>query len=237
MFDGRPKYSAWGSRAMMVRTRYVPWLAAFAALGVPVYVAAVAIGGWLWVGYSWWGESVSTLLSRGAPNQFLLVPLFALYNLGLVALAVALRYELAGPRARSFGPLALAGAGVVGLVLFVFPQDPWGAPVSGVGTLHIVVAGLQALLLLLAMGFLWHRLRRNPDWSREARLTAAFLVLGIVLGGFGAASVSAPYAGVAERLSIGVFLVWIELLALSLLARRRREAPAARRPQVAVSSF
>src|SRR5579859_2234283 len=109
--------------------------------------------------------------------------------------------------------------------MFIFPQDPWGAPVSAIGVGHIAVAGLQALFLLLAMGLLWGRFRRDPSWSREARYTGGLLVLGIVLGGFGAVSVSAPYAGAAERLSIGVFLVWIELLALTLLFRGPHERP------------
>jgi hypothetical membrane protein len=206
------------------------WIA-LALAGPWVYVGAVILGGALWSGYSHYAETISTLTSVGAPNQWLLQPLFLVYNLAVIALAVALDGAIRPTRYGRLGPAFLAAAGVAGIALAAFPQGPWSAPLSGTGVEHTIVAGIDALCFLLALGFLASRGSADPAWHPEGRLTAFFLIAGIVFGGFGAASVTQPYAGLAERLSIGTFLVWSELMALRL-ARRERPS-AAYRPTAA----
>lgn len=189
---------------------------ALALLGPWVYVSAVLLGGALWPGYSHYAESISTLTSTGAPNQWLLQPLFFAYNLSVIALAVALHRTVRPTRYGRWGPAFLAGAGLSGIALVAFPQGPWSAPLSGTGVEHTIVAGIDALCFLLALGFLGARLAADPGWRLEGRITYGFLVAGIVFGGFGAASVATSYAGLAERLSIGTFLVWSEWMAIAL---------------------
>lgn len=194
-------------------------------LGPVVYVLTVGVGGWLWSGYSHYSETISTLTSQGAPNQAILVPLFAFYNLTLIALALGLHSSIAPRRFGALGPAMLASAGAAGLALFLFPQGPANDPLAGTGVSHTVVAGIDALCFLLAMGFLWRRLRSDPRWAPYGAFTAALLVLGILFGGFGAASVAAPWAGLGERLSIGIFLVWTAGMAIGLLVRTAPTAP------------
>jgi len=45
------------------------------------------------------------------------------------------------------------------------------------------------------------------------------LPIALVLGGFGVASITTPYAGLAERLSIGSILFWIEIMSIGIIAR------------------
>ena len=80
----------------------------------------------------------------------------------------------------------------------------------------------DALAFLAALGFLWRRLVADPGWRGFDRFTGIMLFLGIVLGAFGAASVDQPFAGLAERLSIGTFLRWGEVMAVGLLLPRPR---------------
>ena len=101
-------------------------------------------------------------------------------------------------------------------MLLLFPQGPWSAPRSGLGVEHTIVAGLDALFFRLAMGFLRPRFRSDPRWETCGTFTLGMLAIGIAVGGFGALSVSAPYAGLAERVSIGSFLLWTEVVALEL---------------------
>lgn len=107
-----------------------------------------------------------------------------------------------------------------------FPQGPWSAPLSGTGVEHTIIAGVDALCFLLALAFLATRFSQEPNWKFESRVTGVFLVAGVVFGGFGAMSVTAPYAGLAERLSIGTFLVWSEWVAIALNRRFTETAPA-----------
>ena len=202
-------------------------LALLGAAAPIVYLAALLIGAWLWPEYSAYSESVSTLTSTGAPNQWILVPLFAFYNVGLICLAVGLLLVFDHRWSARLGPIFLATAGAVGLVLFAFPQDPWGAPITSTGFGHIVLAGVIALCFLLALGFTWRAMRADPSWVGFDRFTLVMLVLGVAVGLFGALSVASPYAGLAERASIGVFLLWTEVTAWGLYLRGER-SPAAR---------
>ena len=193
--------------------------------GPLVYVFTVLLGAALWPGYSQYSESISTLTSQGAPNQAVVVPLFAIYNLATLALAYGVDRTVAPSRFGAAGPGFLGAAGVLGLVLFFFPQGPWSAPLSGLGVPHTIVAGLDALCFLLALGFLWRRFAADPARQRLGWFTLGMLGAGIVFGAFGAVSVSAPYAGLAERLSIGVFLLWAEVVAVALFPRRNDVVP------------
>jgi Protein of unknown function (DUF998) len=189
------------------------------AIGPVAYLIAVLVGGLLWSGYSQYAETVSTLTSTGAPHQEVVLPLFAAYNVSLVAFAVGVDRGIRPVRWGRLGPAFLGAAGVGGLGLFLFPQGPPNDPLSGTGVPHTILAGAIALAFLLALGFLWRRLRQDPGGSGEARFTAGMLVAGIVLGAFGALSISAPYAGLAERMSIGTFLLWTEVIAIRLIRR------------------
>ena len=223
MDPGRTPRTDGDAPAFRARLR---WLAAFGAAGPPVYIAAVALGGWLWPGYSQYAETVSTLTSQGAPNQAVVVPLFAAYNLALLALAIALS-ELVPLRGWGrAGPVFLGAAGVDGIVLFLFPQGPPSDPLAGAGVAHAAVAALGALCFLLAIGFVVPGFRRQPSWRALGTFSLLLLGWGIVVGGFGAVSVGAPYAGAAERASIGTFLLWTEVVALSVLYRTGRPRPA-----------
>ena len=196
-------------------------LGIFGALAPIIYLIATVIGGFLWVGYSHYSETVSTLTSSGAPNQIILTPLFACYNLFVVLLAVGLYFGLRGSKPR-FGSIFLALAGAAGLILFWFAQDyPQGSPTTFTGTMHIAIAGIIAFASLASMLSYGLTLRKIPNWNRVARFCLLWLPVAIVLGGFGAVSITTSYAGLAERLSIGSILLWIEIMSIALIRSTR----------------
>ncbi|MGE5556232.1 MAG: DUF998 domain-containing protein [Methanocella sp.] len=166
-------------------------------------------------------DTVSTLTSAGAPNQEVMVPLFAIYNLFVIGLAAALYLGVEGKKPRLTSAL-IAAIGVDGLVLFAFPQDyPQGPPVTFTGTMHVAVAGIGALVSLLAMAALFFELRRVKGWGTIAKISIILLPIAVAFGGFGAASITTDYAGLAERLSIGTILVWLEIVALGVITRNK----------------
>jgi hypothetical protein len=197
------------------------FLGAVGALAPIIYLVAVLVGGALWQGYSHVAETVSTLTSAEAPNQQVMVPLFAAYNILVIVLGVGLYLGVEGKK-----PLVTAGliiaTGVDGLVLFAFPQDyPQGPPVTFTGTMHVAVAGVGALIGLLSMAALFFQLRKVHGWSTVAKVSIILLPIAIVCGGFGAASITTAYAGLAERLSIGTIMVWLEIVAVAVFTRNR----------------
>jgi hypothetical protein len=201
--------------------KYAKILGLIGALAPIVYLITVAVGGFLWPGYSHVGETVSTLTSAGAPNQEVMVPLFALYNIFVIALAIGLFLGVEGKKPKITTAL-IAATGIDGLVLFAFPQDyPQGPPVTFTGTMHVAVAGIGALVSLLAMAALFFQLRRVQGWSKIAKISIILLPIAVICGGFGAASITTAYAGLAERLSIGTIMVWIEVVGLAVITRNK----------------
>lgn len=195
------------------------------ALAPLVYLITVIVGGVLWQDYSHIRDTVSTLTSAGAPNQQVMVPLFAIYNIFVIALAAALYIGVSGKKPRLTSAL-IAATGIDGLVLFAFPQDyPQGPPVTFTGTMHVAVAGIGALVSLLAMAALFFELRHVRGWGTIAKISIILLSIAIACGGFGAASITTAYAGLAERLSIGTILVWIEIIALGVITRNKKAGP------------
>ncbi|MCI4353947.1 MAG: DUF998 domain-containing protein [Thermoplasmata archaeon] len=217
----------------------VRWFALGGAAAPLVYLLAVLIGGLLWPSYSHYAQTVSTLTASGAPNQSVVIPLFALYNVLVFSLAFGLWYGIDRRDRPPFGPVFLAGVGAGGLILFAFPQDLAGPPVTFTGTLHVVVAGAIALLSLLAMASCAREFGRTSGWVRYATASWVGFAALLVLGGIAAATISAPFAGVAERASIGTILAWMGLVAVGLWrsATRAADVPSATAgPRDAVAS-
>lgn len=191
------------------------------ALAPFVYLIAVIIGGYLWSGYSQYSETVSTLTSSGAPNQEFLTPLFAIYNVFIIVLAVGLYF---GVKAKKplFGSTFLAVSGISGLILYWFPQDyPQGPPTTFTGTMHVAIAGIIAFTSLASMLAFGLQLRKVHTWKQFAIFSLVWLPVALVLGALGAISITTSYAGLAERLSIGSILLWIEIMSLALITRSK----------------
>jgi hypothetical protein len=149
-----------------------------------------------------------------------MVPLFAFYNVCVILLAVGLYYGIQKEVKHIWGPVLLVATGAGGLALFLFPQDyPQGPPVTIFGTLHVVVAGIIVFFSLAAMALFWHHFRLDPRWKGYGRFSIVMLPIALVLGVFGVISLSAPYAGLAERLSIGSILFWMETVSIGLVLR------------------
>ena len=200
-------------------------LGVFGVVGPIIYLSALLLGGFLWPGYSQYHDTVSTLTSAGSPNQVrdVMLLLFGLYNVCVILLAVGLYYGIEG--GHLWGPVSLVGTGALGLILFLVPQDyPQGFPVTITGTLHVVVAGVITFLSLAAVGFFWRHFLPDPHWKNYGQFSIAMLPILSALGVFAviSTSISAPYLGLAERLSIGSILFWMEAVSIRLILPTRK---------------
>jgi Protein of unknown function (DUF998) len=189
-----------------------------------IYVAAVIMGGILRPGYSHASQFVSELIATGAPNTFLLNPLFAIYNfltmvfgLGLV-IVVRSRVEHNGKAVGAVGAIILIIEGVAGFATLFFPQDSMGDPVSTTGAVHIVLAGLSSLTCMLSMlliGFWFKCIPEKQGYGLYSFISVAAVFISGGLAAVTGASRS-PILGVMERLAIGGFLQWLFVIALAL---------------------
>lgn len=159
----------------------------------------------------------------GAPNRAALAAAFVAYNLLVIGFALALPRALAGADRRGIAAAALlltaiaaAGLGMSTL----FPTDKPGDPLTAVGTMHIVLAAIASLGTIAAVATVAWSTWRVPRWRGVTVLSLACLAAIVVSGlwtGIATAQ-RAPTMGLAERATIGSFMVW--LFAFAALAAR-----------------
>jgi hypothetical protein len=191
------------------------WIAGL--LAVAVYVFAVALGGYLWPAYSHLAQPVSDLIASGAPPKEHLDPLFALYNVltGVFGLGVALTAQQPSEKHSRIGVIGgwtLVVEAVAGLVTLAFPESEGGANASigATGVAHIVFAGISSITSLLAIVLIGRWLSRTTRSTRLWQFSVLSAVVVVATGIVAGVSVANRYsfAGLAERLTIGAFLLW-----------------------------
>ena len=184
-----------------------------------VYVFTVALGGALRTGYSHMAQPVSDLIAAGAPNAWLLDPLFALYNLLTLAFGIGLLLRVQRDAQQEKRATGWAGAflllveGCAGLLLLFYPEDGSGMTdaISGTGRLHILLAGvcsMSSMAAILLMGF-WFR--SHPRLRGYG--TFSFVSVALIFGSGGLTAFSIanhnPIGGMLERVTVGGFLLWM----------------------------
>jgi hypothetical protein len=199
-----------------------------------LYAAMTAFIPMQWPSYSSASQTISELSAIGAPTRPLWVVLAIPYTLLVAAFGWGVWRSAVGNRALRAAGAWLLAQGVIGVAWP--PMHQREVLASGGGTLtdtmHIVFAMVTVLLMLLAMGFAGAALG-----SRFRRYTLASIGLLVVFGtltGIDAprlqANLPTPWVGVWERLNIGAFMLWVAVLATTLL---RAHDAAAAAPSVA----
>jgi Protein of unknown function (DUF998) len=170
-------------------------------------------------GYSSVSQTVSELSAIGAPTR----PLWVLLGIAYTALVIAFGWGVCergsrNRRLRMVGGLMIA-YGIIGFAWPFAPMHPRGTDAPLTDTIHIVFAIVTSLLMLVAIGL------GATAFGQRFRLysiaTMGMLVaFGALTGLDGpkiAANLPTPWVGFWERITIGVFLLWVLVLAVTLL--------------------
>lgn len=180
-----------------------------------------------WDAYNWTSQTVSELSAIGAPTRLQWVRLATVYTLLVVVYGTGVLAS-----ARQNHPLRVTGwliiaYGITGLAWPYAPMHLRGAGFTYTDIMHINLAVISSMLMLLAMGFgaaafgIWFRL--------YSILSLIILFAAGVLTSLNLPNIFAdlptPRVGIWERMGIGVFLVWIAVLALTLLYQQRISNP------------
>jgi Protein of unknown function (DUF998) len=190
-----------------------------------LYVAMNALIPMQWEGYSSASRVVSELSAIGAPTRPLWVPLGIAYAILMTAFGWGVWVSAPGNR-----PLRVVGALLVAYGVFdIIPWPPMHQRevlAAGGGTLtdtlHIVWSFVAVFFMMTAIGF------GAAAYGVRFRLYSIATLVALVA--FGAltglesprisANLPTPWIGVWERINIGVFLLWVVVLALALLRLR-----------------
>ena len=196
-------------------------LLACGVLSSLLYVAMNVFVAMQWEAYSSVSQTISELSAIGAPTRTLWVSLGLVYTMLLTAFGTGVWRS-----ARASRPLRLVGGVLIANGLFGLgwpPMHQRAVLAAGGGTLtdtmHIIWSVVTVLLMMVAIGF------GAAAFGKRFRLysmaTMAILVVFGVLTGMDAPRVQAnlptPWLGVWERISIAVDMLWVAVLAMTLL--------------------
>jgi hypothetical membrane protein len=189
-----------------------------------LYVATDILGGLRYEGYSFSSQMVSELMAVGAPSERFVDPLFLCYGALMLLFGIAVMRAGAGRNRRlcvaGAALIAYAVAGLTGPTLF--EMHPRGTPnVSDMP--HIALTGVISTALLLAMGM--GAFAFGARFRTYTFATIAVVVVFGALAGFAGRNMATgqltPGFGFFERVNIYATMLWIALLAVALLQRRR----------------
>ncbi len=194
-----------------------------------LYVAMNIFVAMQWEGYSSASQTVSELSAIGAPTRALWVSLGIVYSLLVIAFGVGVWASALRNRPLRIVGRMMVAYGVVSLAWPLAPMHLRGAGFTLTDAMHIVLAMVTVLLMLLAMGI------GAVAFETQFRLYSVVTIVILVACGALtalespriAANLPTPWIGVWERINIGGYLLWVTVLASTLLrsgsGRRERE--------------
>jgi hypothetical protein len=189
-----------------------------------LYIAADVLASLRYQGYSYVDQTFSELLAAGAPTRPLMIVLAGIgYTTLVTDFGVGVWTAGGNSTARRTGALlvgyALVGA-VTGIVfrmntreVLAAGADDWRNALHGPGTI------VQSLFVVLAIGVGARLLRQPFGWYSYATI-ATLLVFGVVTGlaiPRMTANEPTPWMGAIERVNIYATMLWVAVLAGSLL--------------------
>lgn len=172
-------------------------------------------------------QTVSELSAIDAPTRSLWVPWSFVYTFLVVAFGWGVWLSAGGMRIiRIVGALIFA-YGALGFGWPFVPMHLREVLASGGGTLtdtmHLIFAGVTVVIMLLAIGFGAAAL--GSSFRLYSILTILIQALFGILTGLDApkleANLPTPWIGVWERINIGIFLLWVIVLAIALLRKEK----------------
>ena len=193
-----------------------------------LYVAMTFFIALLYEGYNSFSQTISELSAIDAPTRPLWVLLGILYTLLVAAFGWGIwKSAVSNQRLRITGGLVFV-YGSIGLFWPFAPMHQREVIAAGGATLsdtmHIVFSIVTVFLMLLAIGFGATALGKK--FRLYSIITIVILLtLGPWTGMEGVklnANLPTPWIGVIERALVGVFLLWIVVLAIKLLRDQRQ---------------
>lgn len=192
-------------------------LATVGACGPLLFLAAVLVGGAINPGYSHLSDAVSELMQSGAANARPVQVLFSLSAVAMLTISAAMYLSPGGGwRLRTAGWLLAGYASIALLLATVFPMDPIGATATWRGTMHLVLVGVSAALLVAGILVAGHALDHHFGWRwfwPYSIATALAMAAGAIATPLLIAT-GISLLGLAERATQFAYLQWLLVYAI-----------------------
>jgi hypothetical protein len=191
-----------------------------------LYVAMNIFVAMQYPGYNSAAYTVSELSAIGAPTRSLWTGWAVVYTLLVAAFGWGIFKSAGENRAvKIMGALILI-YGALGIGWHFAPMHQREVLAAGGGTvsdtMHLVLAFVTVLLMLMAIGF--GAAAFGETFRFYSIISLVMLLIFGILTGLEAPNVESnqptPLIGIWERINIGIFLIWVVVLAVLLLRRK-----------------
>ncbi|MDA1128324.1 MAG: DUF998 domain-containing protein [Chloroflexi bacterium] len=200
---------------------------AICGIGGPIIFAVfVTVNGFIYEGYSHATQAVSELGGANAEYPWLQSINFFIIGLAFIALAVGLHKGIGGGRGSIKGPALIFVFGAsAGVANGIFPCDSGCDGGTAMGFMHNLTGLTGFVAAIVSVFVIARRLNEDSEWRSLYPLAKIFrfAVLLSFLVWIGAAKIAdiEEVNGIFQRIYIGVWLIWAEILAFKLFSLSR----------------
>jgi hypothetical protein len=177
-------------------------------------------------GYSLTSQTVSELSAWGVSTRSLWMVLGSVYEFLIIAFGLGVLLSARDRLALRVAGWLLVAYGTLGVLWPFVAMHQRAVLAAGGRTLadtgHLTLAATTVILMFVAMGF---GAAARKGWFRVYSVVS--MVVLLAFGGLTSSDASrvqanlpTPWVGVWERINIGVFLLWVVVLAIALLRER-----------------
>jgi len=183
----------------------------------------------LYNGYSTASQTVSELSAIGAPTRPLWVSLGIVYSLLVAAFGLGIWQSAGKNRPLQIVGILMLVHGIIDILWPFAPMHQREALAAGMkslsDTMHIVMSMITVLFFMLMIGF--GAVAFGKKFRVYSFATLTILVTFGILTTIDSPGISknlpTPFIGVWERINIGVFMIWVIVLAIILLKEKKEQ--------------
>lgn len=176
-----------------------------------------------WEAYSWTDQNISELNAIGAPTRPLVISLFSVYTVLVTAFGLGVWATDGRKRALRIAGILLIGYAFTGYVTGLFFPMQLRETLAQSGPMHPIGTFVSSLFFLGAMWF--------AAAAQGKRFRLFTIAVFLIVIGFGAwasmdvprmlAQLPTPWMGLKERVDIYTMMIWVLVLAASLLRTKK----------------
>ena len=195
-----------------------PVLRALALCGMAgpvIFTAVITVLSLRRPGYDQVSQLLSELGEIGAPDAGLMNLFgFAVFGVLLIAFAAGLHRVFGRERGGLTGPVLVGTAGLAFIAEGYFRCDQGCVPVTPAGSLHLLLGIVPLVAMVPALIILSLPMRRDPLWKGYWLYSLVTAVLAVIATSFFIGN--AGIGGLSQRIIIGLFLLWEEVIAIRM---------------------
>jgi hypothetical membrane protein len=186
-----------------------------------LFAILVTISGSIYEGYSHSSQAISELAGTDAEHPLLQTINFFMTGLAFMAFAVGLHRGIGGGKGSVVGPaLVFVFGASSGIGNGIFPCDSGCDGHTAVGFMHNLTGLVGFLAGIASIFVISRRFKGDPDWRplyQVARIFSVATLITLVMW-IGIAKIAEIESmnGILQRLYVGVWLTWTEIMAFKL---------------------